>query len=183
MHQVHYEVASCTLCCTADLLLPLHCCSGCDACPRDWNPYCIATGGWGPRTFANCCFAKCNNVKILSQVLHAGACSGACTEKCDPKLEKPLCCGGKTYKNGCFALCLGQDTNQCSAGRCSSGEMDVNGSSSLACLCLCAPLTLMCSICSIVTYALACIVLQCSQLMGCLELLTQHRAGLLHQAW
>eukprot|EP00878_Enallax_costatus_P002974 GHUV01003170.1.p1 GENE.GHUV01003170.1~~GHUV01003170.1.p1 ORF type:complete len:601 (+),score=45.89 GHUV01003170.1:202-2004(+) len=92
----------------------------CDACPTDWNPYCVSTSGWGPRTFANCCYAKCNSVKILSQVLHVGECKPQCNQKCDATLEKPLCCGGKTYKNGCFATCMGQDTEVCSPGRCSS---------------------------------------------------------------
>jgi hypothetical protein len=101
------------------LLLPS---AACDACPTELNPYCVNSTPWGPRTFANCCFIKCNNISVLSNVLHPGVCKQQCVEKCDEKLERPLCCQGRTYKNGCFALCNGEDTGRCSQGRCSSGN-------------------------------------------------------------
>eukprot|EP00775_Hariotina_reticulata_P004748 gene4748-4998_t len=92
----------------------------CAACPTELNPYCVDSSPWGPRTFANCCFVKCNGIPVLSNVLHPGVCKYQCVEKCDRELERPLCCQGRTYKNGCFALCNKEDTSRCSLGRCSS---------------------------------------------------------------
>jgi hypothetical protein len=97
------------------------CCAECSACPHTWFPYCANSGQYGPSTFANCCFAKCNNVPIIKSVLHAGVCLDKCA-KCDASLERPLCCKGRTYKNGCYASCNEEDTSQCSAGRCSNSE-------------------------------------------------------------
>ena len=93
----------------------------CSSCPHTWFPYCANSPQYGPATFANCCFAKCNNVPILKSVLHAGVCLDKCG-KCDPTLERPLCCKGRTYKNGCYASCNEEDTSQCSHGRCSSSK-------------------------------------------------------------
>jgi hypothetical protein len=101
-------------------LLPSLLPTACAACPNDWKPYCVATAAFGPRTFANCCYAKCNGIKILNNVLHAGGCKDSC-KSCDSRVEKPLCCSGRTYKNGCLALCNGEDTGSCSPGRCSTG--------------------------------------------------------------
>jgi hypothetical protein len=94
----------------------------CAACPNDVRPYCVATAAFGPRTFANCCYAKCNGVKILNNVLHPGGCKDTC-RSCDLRVEKPLCCSGRTYKNGCLAVCNGENTGLCSPGRCSTGEI------------------------------------------------------------
>jgi hypothetical protein len=93
----------------------------CAACPNDQRPYCVATAAFGPRTFANCCYAKCNGIKILNNVLHPGGCKDAC-RSCDLRVEKPLCCSGRTYKSGCLAVCNGENTGQCSPGRCSTCE-------------------------------------------------------------
>jgi hypothetical protein len=93
----------------------------CSSCPHTWFPYCANSPQYGPATFANCCFAKCNNVPIIKSVLHAGVCLDKCG-KCDPTLERPLCCKGRTYKNGCYASCSEEDTSQCSQGRCSSSK-------------------------------------------------------------
>lgn len=107
---------------------PNRCClicrAECSACPHTWFPYCANSAQYGPSTFANCCFAKCNNVPIIKSVLHAGVCLDKCG-KCDPTLERPLCCKGRTYKNGCYASCNEEDTSQCSAGRCSSSELAI----------------------------------------------------------
>lgn len=100
------------------LLLPLR--TACAACPSDWKPYCIATSQFGPRTYANCCFAKCNGVNILKHVLHPGGCKDSC-KQCDQSRESPVCCGGRTYRNGCYATCNREDMANCRSGRCSSG--------------------------------------------------------------
>ncbi|WIA20389.1 hypothetical protein OEZ85_004810 [Tetradesmus obliquus] len=105
-------------CRKATIAYPGPCKEACAACPNDWKPYCVATAAFGPRTFANCCYAKCNGVKILNNVLHAGGCKDSC-RSCDSRVEKPLCCSGRTYKNGCLAGCNGEDTSKCSPGRCS----------------------------------------------------------------
>lgn len=105
---------------------PWHTClvaatAACAACPVDPRPYCVATPAFGPRTFANCCFAKCNGVMILKDVLHGGSCRDTC-KSCNARLEQPVCCSGtRTYKNGCYATCNGESGDTCSPGRCSSG--------------------------------------------------------------
>ncbi|KAF6254083.1 hypothetical protein COO60DRAFT_354693 [Scenedesmus sp. NREL 46B-D3] len=117
-------------CHKATVAYPGPCRDACAACPNDFRPYCVATALFGPRTFANCCYAKCNGIKILNNVLHAGGCKDAC-RSCDSRIERPLCCSGRTYKNGCLAACNGEDTGECSAGRCST----VSGvDTGLACL-------------------------------------------------
>lgn len=93
----------------------------CSSCPHQWYPYCANSAQYGPSTFANCCYAKCNNVAIIKQVLHAGVCLDKCST-CDSTLERPLCCKGRTYKNGCYAACNEEDTSQCSLGRCSTSK-------------------------------------------------------------
>lgn len=106
---------------SASFAAMLSLCAECSSCPHRWFPYCANSAQYGPSTFANCCYAKCNNVPIIKSVLHAGVCLDKCG-KCDPTLERPLCCKGRTYKNGCYATCNEEDTNQCSLGRCSTSK-------------------------------------------------------------
>eukprot|EP00877_Chromochloris_zofingiensis_P003641 jgi/Chrzof1/13278/Cz07g27090.t1 len=104
----------------------------CAACPKKVFPYCINHQSYGVRTFANCCFARCNGVVGDKDILYPGACkfTAACAA-CNAKQFAPVCCSnGKSYKNSCFATCNG--ASQCRPGHCSAGLDGV--STGLGCL-------------------------------------------------
>lgn len=121
----HVMVALITL--VAAVLLSKICCvaacfAECAACPKKVFPYCINHQSYGVRTFANCCFARCNGVVGDKDILYPGACkfTAACAA-CNAKQFAPVCCSnGKSYKNSCFATCNG--ASQCRPGHCSAGE-------------------------------------------------------------
>ncbi|KAF8055477.1 PRP19 [Scenedesmus sp. PABB004] len=115
------RINTCVAACWKDVIAyPGPCKDACRGCPSAWFPYCVATAAFGPRTFANCCFAKCSGIKVPTDVLHPGPCESDCGELCDEREEAPVCCAGRTYKNTCFAGCRGEDAGACTKGRCAT---------------------------------------------------------------
>jgi hypothetical protein len=96
---------------------PGPCKPACASCPKTVTPYCVNTAAWGTRTFANCCFAKCNGVDLRAKVQNDGACKyGDCVDKCASEPRAAVCCGGKSFATACLAACHG--AQGCKRGGC-----------------------------------------------------------------
>lgn len=104
-------------CANATQAYPGPCNANCAVCPTQSKQYCGMSKIYGPRTYANCCFAKCNGLSSQTDILHDGACKGGnCTSTCAKQPRKPVCCGGRTFASSCLAGCHG--VKDCNPGGC-----------------------------------------------------------------
>eukprot|EP01084_Bolivina_argentea_P117149 208097_1 len=92
------------------------CESGLCVCTREYNAVCCPRKDGEPgEQFSNPCTAAC--VKDAGELI--GCHYGICDDQCPcPMIEAPVCCNGKEYGNECGAKCSGENTNECTDGKC-----------------------------------------------------------------
>ena len=114
---------------------PGACRDACRACPATVAPHCVKTPALAsPRTFANCCFARCSGVDVASGVLYEATCKfGACFDACaaQPRGSAPVCCGGRTFASACYAQCYG--AADCKPGACAASASASSGANAATC--------------------------------------------------